>query len=61
MTALSELPVRRAFVIFGSLGYCGYLEHLASDFFKGSWLFPNALSAIGLMVIYLVFYNKNTR
>ncbi len=46
-------------MVFGALG-CFYLGHLASDVFKDSWLFPVALSMIGLDVIYLgVVWQKN--
>lgn len=47
------LLVRRVFVVFGAIGGCGYLGYLASDVFKDSWLFPVALTAIGLGIIYL--------
>jgi len=54
------LLVRRVFVIFGALGCCGYLAHLAENVFRDSWFFPIALTAIGLMVIYLgVLWQKN--
>jgi len=45
--------VRRVFVIFGALGCAGYLGHLASSIFQDSWLFPIALTAIGLGIVYL--------
>ena len=54
--------VRRVFVVFGALGSCGYLGHLASDVFKDSWLFPAALTAIGLGIIYLgVIWQKHEK
>lgn len=43
--------VRRVFVVFGALGCACYLGHLAATVFKDSWLFPIALSAIGLGII----------
>jgi len=52
MIGVGALLVRKVFVIFGALGCCGYLGHLASNVFEGSWLFPVALSVIGLAVIY---------
>ncbi len=56
------LLVRRVFVIFGAIGSCIYLGHLAENAFKESWLFPIALTAIGLSVIYLgVLWQKNER
>lgn len=45
--------VRRAFVVFGGLGCAGYLGHLAATVFRDSWLFPFALTAIGLGIIAL--------
>jgi hypothetical protein len=45
--------VRRVFVVFGALGSTVYIGHLASSIFQDSWLFPIALSAIGLGIIYL--------
>ena len=52
--------VRRVFVVFGALGCAGYLEHLASSLFQNSWLFPIALTVIGLGIIYLgVFWQRN--
>ncbi|NWO07277.1 MAG: DUF2157 domain-containing protein [Alteromonadaceae bacterium] len=54
--------VRRVFVVFGALGGCGYLGYLAFDVFKDSWLFPAALTAIGLGIIYLgVLWQKHER
>lgn len=60
MICVGVLLVRRVFVIFGALGACGYLGHLANNVFQDSWLFPIALTAIGLLVIYLgVLWQKN--
>lgn len=60
MIGVGVLLVRRVFVIFGGLGACGYLGHLANNVFQDSWLFPIALTAIGLLVIYLgVLWQKN--
>ena len=60
MIGVGVLLVRRVFVVFGALGSCGYLGHLAENIFRDSWLFPIALTAIGLVVIYLgVLWQKN--
>lgn len=60
MIGVGVLLVRRVFVIFGALGCCIYLGHLASSVFEDSWLFPIALTAIGLSIIYLgVIWQKN--
>lgn len=53
MIGVGVLLVRRVFVVFGALGSCGYLGHLASSVFKDSWLFPISLTLIGLLIIYL--------
>lgn len=44
---------RRVFVVFGACGVFGYLGHLSYNVFKDSFLFPMALSILGLAVIYL--------
>jgi hypothetical protein len=44
---------RRVFVVFGVLGSAGYLGYLASTIFEESWLFPIALTVIGLSIVYL--------
>lgn len=52
--------VRRVFVIFGALGGAIYLGHLASEVFEDSFLFPVALTLIGLGIIYVgVVWQKN--
>ena len=43
---------RRVFAVFGGLGTAFYLGHLAYTVFRDSLLFPFALTAIGLAVIY---------
>lgn len=60
MIGAGVLLLRRVFVIFGGLGCFGYLEHLSSRVFEDSWLFPIALTAIGLSIIYIgVIWQKN--
>jgi hypothetical protein len=44
---------QRMFLVFGSLGVMGYLGHLAYKVFENSLLFPFALSALGILIIYL--------
>jgi hypothetical protein len=52
--------VRRVFVVFGVLGCAVYFEHLASTIFRDSWLFPVALTLIGLAIVYLgIVWQKN--
>lgn len=53
MIALGAALSRRVFVVFGGLGVAGYLSHLAYRVFRDSMVFPFALTAIGLGVIYL--------
>ena len=53
LIATGALLVRRIFVVCGALGCAGYLQHLASAVFADSWLFPVALTGIGLGIIYL--------
>ncbi|NVK55316.1 MAG: DUF2157 domain-containing protein [Alteromonadaceae bacterium] len=60
MIGVGVLLVRRVFVVFGALGSCGYLGHLASDVFKDSWLFPAALTIMGFGIIYVgVLWQKH--
>jgi hypothetical protein len=53
MIAVGTALSRRVFAVFGGLGAAGYIGHLAHSVFKDSLLFPFALTAIGLGVIYL--------
>lgn len=62
MIGIGVLLVRRVFVVFGALGSCGYMVYLASDVFRDSWLFPAALTAMGLGIIYLgVLWQKHEK
>ncbi len=51
--AVGAMLSRRVFAVFGGLGAAGYLGHLAHTVFRDSLLFPFALTAIGLGVVYL--------
>ncbi len=54
--------IRRVFVVFGAIGCSLYLGHLASEVFKDSWLFPVALTAIGLVIICSgILWQKNEK
>jgi hypothetical protein len=44
---------RRVFAVFGGLGIAGYLGHLSWRVFQDSLLFPVALTAIGLAIVWL--------
>ena len=62
MITVGVVIVRRVFVVFGAIGVCLYLGHLAWDVFENSWLFPITLTAIGLLIIYLgVLWQKNEK
>ncbi len=62
LVGIGVVIVRRVFVIFGAIGCSIYLGHLANQVFKDSWLFPIALTAIGLVIIYLgLFWQKNEK
>ena len=62
MIGVGVLLIRRVFVVFGALGSCGYLAYLASDVFSDSWLFPIALTAMGLGIVYLgIIWQKHEK
>ncbi len=62
MIAVGVVIVRRVFVVFGAIGACLYLGHLAQEVFEDSWLFPITLTAIGLLIIYLgLLWQKNEK
>jgi hypothetical protein len=44
---------RRVFLVFGACGVFGYLGHLSYTVFKDSFLFPMALTILGLAVIFV--------
>jgi hypothetical protein len=53
MILLGAVLGRRVFVVFGGLGVAGYLGHLSYRVFRDSLIFPFALSALGLAIIFL--------
>ncbi|TEW54411.1 DUF2157 domain-containing protein [Psychromonas sp. RZ22] len=60
MIFVGVIIVRRVFVIFGAIGCSIYIGYLASSIFQDSWLFPIALTLLGLFIIYLgVFWQQN--
>lgn len=62
MIGFGVLLLRRVFVLFGALGCCFYLGYLAAEVFQDSWLFPIALVAIGLALIYFgAWWQKHER
>jgi len=51
---------RRSFTVFGAIGVAIVLGDLSYRYFRDSWLFPIALSAIGLAIIYLgIWWSRN--
>lgn len=59
---LAPLLGRRVFAVFGGLGAAGYLGHLAWTLFRDSLLFPFALTALGLGVVWLgVLWQRHER
>ncbi len=62
LIGVGVIIVRRVFVIFGAIGCSIYLGHLADEVFKDSWLFPIALTTIGLGIIYLgLIWQRNEK
>ncbi|MBC8000010.1 MAG: DUF2157 domain-containing protein [Leptolyngbya sp.] len=56
----SVLLARRVFLVYGSLGVLWYVSYLTYTLFAGSILFPLALTAIGVGVIFAgIKYHKN--
>jgi hypothetical protein len=53
MVLIGAILGRRVFAVFGGLGIAGYLTHLSWSLFRESLVFPFALSAIGLAIIWL--------
>lgn len=53
LIVLGSVLGRRVFTVCGGLGVAGYLGHLAYTVFKDSMIFPFALTAIGLGIVYL--------
>ena len=52
--------VRRTFTVFGAIGIATVLGDLSWRFFKDSWLFPIALTLIGLAIIYTgIWWSRN--
>ena len=51
---------RRVFTVFGAMGMFGYGWHLADKIFQDSWLFPIALTLLGLVMVGIgVWWQKN--
>ena len=60
LIVLSVLLRQRSFIVFGSVGVIGYLGHLSYRVFEDSFLFPIALTFLGISIIFAaVTYQKN--
>jgi Ca2+/Na+ antiporter len=53
MVLIGAVIGRRVFAVFGGLGIAGYLGHLSYRVFRDSLVFPFALSALGIGIIFL--------
>ena len=52
LIGISAVLTRRTFAVFGALGVALVLGDLSWNMFRTSWLFPLALTAIGIAIIY---------
>jgi hypothetical protein len=60
LVLLGALLVRRVFTVFGAIGIAIVLSDLSWRFFKDSWLFPIALTLIGLAIVYAgIWWSRN--
>jgi hypothetical protein len=57
---IGAVLVRRTFTVFGAFGVAIVLGDLSWHMFRSSWLFPIALTLIGIGIIYLgIWWNRN--
>ncbi len=62
LIGIGVVLVRKVFVIFGGIGCCLYIGHIAFVVFENSVLFPIALTVIGLAFVYLgTLWQKHER
>ncbi|MEZ5345835.1 MAG: hypothetical protein R2681_09805 [Pyrinomonadaceae bacterium] len=62
LVLISVVLKRTAFLVFGSIGAFGYLGYLSSTVFGESIAFPFALTALGILIIFLgVKYARNQK
>ncbi|EHL30789.1 hypothetical protein [Legionella drancourtii] len=60
MILIGIILTRKVFTVFGGVGVCIYISHLAYHIFQDSYLFPVILTVIGLSIIYLgILWQKN--
>lgn len=59
---ISILIKRRVFMVWGAIGFWGYLGHLAYKIFANTPIFPIILVIFGLTVIFFgIYYSKNCK
>ncbi len=61
LLAVGVLLQRRVFLVFGGIGVLAYLGHLAWRVFEDFLLFPIALSALGLLTVYVALLAQRHR
>lgn len=60
LVLIGAILVRRTFTVFGAIGAALVLGDISWRFFKDSWLFPIALTLIGLAVVFVgVWWSRN--
>jgi len=60
LVLVGALLVRRVFTVFGAIGIAIVLSDISYRFFKDSWLFPIALTLIGLAIVYAgIWWSRN--
>lgn len=60
MILIGTMLNRKVFTVFGGIGVCIYLGHLAYQVFKNSFMFPIILTLIGFIIISLgIFWQKH--
>lgn len=60
MIFISVFLRRLVFMAFGAAGVFAYIGHLVYKIFRDSFIFPLALSALGLAVIFVAIYYQRT-
>lgn len=60
LVLIGAVLARRTFTVFGALGVAIVLGNLSWHWFRSSWIFPIALTLIGLGIVYLgVWWTRN--
>src|SRR5215471_5675474 len=57
---IGEVRVSRTSIVFGAIGVATVLGDLSWHMFRDSWLFPIALTLIGIAIIYVgIWWSRN--